>query len=263
MPLMGRFTRIVERILPERASPLTRCLDASALLTPIAAVEAVRRTIARALGVVCGSVDASLASARADATVGPGKKNTSSVPEASDALRQAQLFISEVTSPPESEHEKRQLTNTLHALDHACRLAETASNSIEIASSDPEDVRAAQLCVEAMRRTASIAAEVATLPTAHLIEIRRDTPGPLGARATPDPNAKLTDEDLVELERCVKALGELRTTHRIATLSAVAKSALTADQAIVRVDSVRNLETLANHAWRSSAHLVGRGNTSP
>jgi phosphate:Na+ symporter len=55
-------------------------------------------------------------------------------------------------------------------------------------------------------------------------------------------------------------LSELRRTHRRATLGEVAKGALTADEAIVRVDSVRNLETLAHHAWRSTAHLVGRGN---
>lgn len=48
LPLINWFTRLVERILPERGSPLTRCLDSSALATPIVAVEAVRRTIARA-----------------------------------------------------------------------------------------------------------------------------------------------------------------------------------------------------------------------
>ena len=47
--------------------------------------------------------------------------------------------------------------------------------------------------------------------------------------------------------------------NRAATLSDVAKGALTADQAIVRVDTVRNLEALTNHAWRSAAHLVGLG----
>jgi len=47
--LIDRFTRLVERILPERGSPLTRCLDPAALATPIAAVETVRRTVARAL----------------------------------------------------------------------------------------------------------------------------------------------------------------------------------------------------------------------
>jgi len=33
---------------------------------------------------------------------------------------------------------------------------------------------------------------------------------------------------------------------------------LTADVAIVRVDTLRSLEALAYHAWRSAAHLVGR-----
>ena len=53
LPLIDKFTRFVERILPERGSPLTRCLDPLALSTPIAAVEAVRRTVARALEAAC------------------------------------------------------------------------------------------------------------------------------------------------------------------------------------------------------------------
>jgi phosphate:Na+ symporter len=66
LPLIDKFTRFVERILPERGSPLTRCLDPSVLATPIATVEAVRRTIARSLGAVCGSIDAGLTATRAD-----------------------------------------------------------------------------------------------------------------------------------------------------------------------------------------------------
>src|SRR5215475_12724456 len=60
LPLIDRFTRFVERILPERGSPFTRCLDPSALETPIVAVEAVRRTIARALAALCDSVETAL-----------------------------------------------------------------------------------------------------------------------------------------------------------------------------------------------------------
>src|SRR6516164_7781871 len=37
LPLINGFTRFVERILPERRPPLTRCLDRAALATPIAA----------------------------------------------------------------------------------------------------------------------------------------------------------------------------------------------------------------------------------
>jgi phosphate:Na+ symporter len=58
LPLIDRFTPFVERILPERGSPLT--LDRAALATPIAAEEAVRRTVARSLGTMCGSIGAAL-----------------------------------------------------------------------------------------------------------------------------------------------------------------------------------------------------------
>jgi phosphate:Na+ symporter len=260
LPLIGRFTRFVERILPDRSSPLTRCLDPSALVAPIAAVEAVRRTIARALGVICTSVDASLATTSGVGAVHSGKA-VFSVPEAGDALRQAQVFMSDVDGPPESEDEQRRLTNTLHALDHASRLAETASDGAEFgsASNESEDLRPAQLCAEAMRHAASIAAKVAALPEPHATKIRRDTLGSPSIDAASHSGAESTDQDLLELERCAKALADLRRTHRSATLSAVAKGALTADEAIVRVDAVRSLEAVANHAWRSTAHLVGRG----
>ena len=68
-----------------------------------------------------------------------------------------------------------------------------------------------------------------------------------------------TEEALVRLEQCTKELGELRRTHRSTTLTGVAHGALTTSEAIARVDEVRSLEALAHHAWRSAAHLVGRG----
>jgi len=103
-----------------------------------------------------------------------------------------------------------------------------------------------------MRNAASIAGGVAALPGLE----NPKSPGsdaPLGAPATS------TEEVLVRLEHSAKALVDLRRTHRAETLSAVANGGLTAGEAIVRVDTVRGLETLAHHAWRSAAHLVDRG----
>src|SRR6516162_7792671 len=77
LPLIDKFTQLVERILPERGSPLTRCLDPSALATPIAAEEAVRRTVARALAAVCSSVEATLAAANLGEPVRPRKDSIS------------------------------------------------------------------------------------------------------------------------------------------------------------------------------------------
>src|SRR5262252_3824359 len=165
LPLIDWFTRLVERILPERGSPLTRCLDPSALETPIVAVEAVRRTIARALATVCVSIEAALAGRAERIRLG---KDAVSVEQAANALRQAQMFLPDVTGPPDTDDEQQRLTSTLHALDHASRLAETADGGINFGAvrSGPEDIRAGELCAEAMRSAAAIARAVAEPPLA-------------------------------------------------------------------------------------------------
>src|SRR5262249_10396196 len=153
-PLIDRFTRFVERILPERASPLTRCLDRAALVTPLAAEEAVRRTVARSLGTMCESIGEVLMA----------RKGAASVTEASDALRQARDFMSEASGPPESEEEQERLTSTLYALDYASRLAEMAGGDYGSMRNGSEDESVVGLCAEAMRIAALIAGEVGALP---------------------------------------------------------------------------------------------------
>jgi phosphate:Na+ symporter len=108
-----------------------------------------------------------------------------------------------------------------------------------------------------MRCAALLAAEVGVLP---------DLPN----RAVVAAGASMSGSDvggvsestaqaLAQLEHCAKELGAFRREHRSATLSSVASGALTAEEAIARVDAVRRLEALAHHAWRSAAHLVGLG----
>jgi len=242
----------VERILPERASPLTRCLDPSALATPILAVEAVRRTIARTLIVLCGSVEAALAAEARGEPV--PRKDAGSVHEAVDALRQAKVFLSDVAGPPDTDDEQQRLTSTLHALDHASRLAETAGGiDFGTVRGGPDDARAGALCADAMRIATSLADDVALLPGI-------DQPPTDSPAAAADAKALSADKALVQLENCATELEKLQRTHRSATLGAVANGTLTAEAAIVRVDTLRSLQALARHAWRSTVHLVGRDN---
>jgi phosphate:Na+ symporter len=257
LPVIDRFTRLVERILPERASPLTRYLDPSALETPTVAVEAVRRLIARALEAVCGSVEAALARTDAGAPVRP-RNDAITVPEAAAALRQAQVFLSDVTGPPYSDDEQQHLTSTLHALDHATRLAETANGKIDFGTlgESPDDTRAGGLCAEAMRSATAVAGDVGFAPA--LGQGPRATAGSPGADATPGAVAASSEQALVRLERSATELKDMQRSYRGATLGAVANGTLSADAAFVRVDTVRSLEALAHHAWRSAAHLVGR-----
>jgi phosphate:Na+ symporter len=262
LPVIDGFTRFVERILPERGSPLTRCLDPAALVTPLATVEAVRRTVARALETICGSLATALAAASPDAPASR-KKGLVPVAEAANALRQAQEFLSEASGPPESPDEQRHLTSTLHALDHAARLTETVDEDAKFGTTPggSEDMRAAEVCAEAMRGAASLAAEVAAWPASsdHAIAVGpgREPKGSFDSGKKLGATSVSTEQTLAKLERCSKELGMLRRDHRSATLSSVASGALTADEAIARVDAVRRLEALAHHAWRSAVHLVG------
>ncbi|MET4150378.1 Na/Pi symporter [Bradyrhizobium sp. RT7b] len=254
LPLINPFTRLVERILPERGSPLTRCLDPSALETPIVAVEAVRRTIARVLLTVCGSVEAKLAARAAPIRLG---KDTVSVQEAADAVSQAQIFLSDVAGPPDTDDEQRRLTSTLHALDHASRLTDLASggNNFGSMAGGPEDIRAGELCAEVMRSAAAIARGVAAPPRGSTHFAPASHAGDILAGPRADP----PDEAIAEFERCTTQLREMLRIHRSATLGAVANGTLTADSALLRVEAVRNLEALSQHAWRSAIHLIGRG----
>src|SRR5262245_61519619 len=266
LPLIDKFTRLVERILPERGSPLTRCLDRSVLATPIATMEAVRRTVARALAAVCASLETALAAASHGEIIRP-MRAAGTVAEAADALRQAQEFMSGMSGPPESEDEQRRLTSTVHALDHASRLAETAGGETELWSvgNGPDELRAAQLCAEAMRSAALIADEVGTPPAVRAaIVVRGETRGSSDTGAC-DAAATSIEEVLPQLEHYAKALVELRRTHRTTTLGAVPEGTLTAGEAIARVDAMRRLEGLAHHAWRAATHLMsgGRGPTEP
>ena len=257
LPLITSFTRIVERILPDRGSPLTRELDPSALETPIAAVAAVRHTVARSLGALCDTIGAALQSSVRGDKLRPAKDSIPIV-AAGDALQQAQDFISGgMSSPLESKEDRRLLANTLHALDRATRLAEMASDTAgaDTVTAVPGEVGAVQLCVEAMRNASLIAGEIGA-PQSH--DEPHHEPGftvPDSASATP---AVPTEIAIAELERCAKALDELQGTYRSATLKSAAHGELTASEAMARVDGVRRLAALARNAWRSSAHLVGR-----
>jgi phosphate:Na+ symporter len=250
LPLLDRFTRFVERILPERASPLTRCLDPAALLTPLAAEEAVRRTVARSLGTICGSIGAVLTAANQGTSA-----RADSVTEASDALHQAREFMSEASGPPESEEDQERLTRTLHALDHASRMSEVAGEKGEFrpVPGGSEDARAAELCAEAMRNAVLIAAEVGALPDA---PEQASPVTALDRGKEVAANGGSTAQAMVQLEDCAKTLRELHLAHRKLTLSSVASGGVSADQAIARADTVRRLEALARHAWRSAAYLV-------
>ena len=225
LPLIGPFTRGIERIVPDRGPAFTRYLDPAALgASPIVAIEAARRTVAHVLNALC-SAEAPVLSA-------------------AGALQQVQAFLSKVTEPLPSEDERQWFIETLHALDHTIQLAAAIEEgaTVEASLGGPEERRAVQLHADAMQIAADGAAVLENVTVQH-VEVDR------------------TDADTLrpidDLARCSGELASLRPLHRQATLDAVASGRLTASDAMANVDAVRLLDRRAHHAWRAIAYLAG------
>jgi phosphate:Na+ symporter len=77
---------------------------------------------------------------------------------------------------------------------------------------------------------------------------------PIGWSVSPEIAAALA-----ELEGAARELDALQRDHRGAALAAVAPGKLSAADAFARIDAARRLDRIAHHAWRSAAHLLGRG----
>jgi phosphate:Na+ symporter len=193
---------------------------------------------------MCGSIGEALTAS----------KDAVSITEASDALRQAQEFMSEASGSPESKEQEERLTaHYMLSNTRPVWLKSRVRKADWRGSGASADVRAAGLCAEAMQNAVVIADEVGALPDAH------DQAGPVeeldGVKEVAAHGAT-TGQAMVQLENCANTLRELRGAHRKATLTSVAGGAVSADDAMARVDTVRRLDALTHHAWRSATHLV-------
>jgi phosphate:Na+ symporter len=233
LPLIGPFTRVIERIVPEPVSSFAGSLDPSALeAVPSVAVEAVRCAVARVLDALCKS-----ANAPADPAM---------VHEASAALSQARSFLSKVTEPWESEQETQWLISTVHALDHTIRLADATQESAktDVVLDGPDERRALKLYTDVMRTVAEVAGPMARVSA------------PPSDAAASGRRSDDASEAVNRLESYSNELAGLSVKHRRTILDSVAAGGLTASDAIARVDAVRLLDQRVHHAWRATAHLA-------
>ncbi|EIM25408.1 Na/Pi cotransporter family protein [Microvirga lotononidis] len=239
LPATRWFARIVERLLPSEQTALERALDPSVLASPVTAVETARRVVADVLAVTAASVSAALSG-----------RGSPAAQAAVATLEEVWNFLSELKEPPETEAERLRMTSTLHALDHASRLAEVVADGRlpGPATGVPHDVRAAELCAQAIGAAQavgrSITSEAALSAKA----------APIGWNVSSEVAAALA-----EAEGAARELDALQRDHRAATLALVAPGKLTAAEAFARIDAVRRLDRIAHHAWRATAHLLGRG----
>jgi phosphate:Na+ symporter len=275
LPCVTQFARLVEWLIPHRQPILTRFLDRSSLDVPGAGAEAARRTVAGALGASC---DALVASAR-DPERG-GSALESVLREATEALDQTRLFLSEQHEPAQTEEERAVLADVLHALDHATRLAERAGDwatelsqhalstpiTSPMASADDAGRNAARATLfaedERARQAAVLAARVferVTLVAAEVASPRQPAEAERGSDEEESADFLSRHRAAAEAGAVSKTLASLRRDHRSQIMEAAARGegGVNAATAIERAEAVRLLDRLAYHAWRAAIHLIG------
>jgi phosphate:Na+ symporter len=240
LPATQWFTRVVERLLPSKQTALQRALDPSALVNSVIAVETARRVVADVLTKTAASVSSVLAG-----RASPSARDTAA---SAATLEEVRDFLSDLKEPPETDAERQRMTSTLHALDHAARLVEGLTEVPSQPAGVPYDLGATELCTQAMRAAQAVAGSITSESALS------EQAEPISWSASSEVDATLT-----EAEGIAQELDALQRDHRATTLASVAPGKLTAADALARIDAVRQLDRIAHHAWRSAAHLVGRG----
>jgi phosphate:Na+ symporter len=219
-PAIGPFTRLLERLVPERAGTLTRNLDPSVAELPQVAVEAARRTVMRTAEVAVGILASALRDPRR------GSLPADRLAAAGDALRETRHFLGRVRTSAEADEHARHLS-VHHALDHLGRLLERLQHHT------PEDGATHPVFDELRGRAHALMPAV-------LLWLKEDN-------GEPPVNA---------LHELADDVADRRRDERERTLARTAGGELDPDVADARLAAMRWLDSSLYHVWRMTHHLA-------
>jgi phosphate:Na+ symporter len=225
LPMVDRFARWVERLLPDRGPALTAHLDDTLLHVPAVALEATRRSLKETAVHLFGALQDSLDEAQGKASNEPLRL------QIQQALGQTQEFFARIPPMTEDCGVSELRLSLLHGLDHLVRLQGYVR--------PPANVRrlfthirlapAVAKCREVLERSA------------------------LGLHGSAE------HDWLAEVERTTQDLARLNRQERPALLRQTASGEWQAMDVLDALDALRWLNTVTHHTWRVSRHLMGEG----
>ena len=223
LPVSGRYSRLIERLVPEHQSVFTRHLDPSVADLGRVGIEVAQRTLLDVLGAQC---------ARGLVVLGarPGSAETlQRANEAGEALPEVTRFIARIGMGSSEGEVAADQIGLVHAVDHLDEL-----NSVQ-------DRLASQWIPGAYReRVEPIRAKVEAMLT--LVE---DSLEPGAWNGDVDAVARMSEE-----------ITDLRRSLRAEMLDSVARGRLATERGSDLIDRVRWLDSAAFHVWRAVEHLV-------
>ncbi len=216
LPLTIPFSKFVERLLPDRKSPIAYRLDKSVAQVGAVGIEAVRRTL-EDVSMILGKAGATAMSVEHGRAAARDAAN-----QALPALDEARRFMEVIAINPQDPSEYRRHVSNLHALDHLTELERLMRVFPQVPSDFDGQSRARLRHV------------FESLSEWH----ERD---PATARG--------------QLEEYVNLLQPALQTIRHSALAKVAAGQSTQEATLVTLDFIRWADQAAWHAWRVSHHL--------
>lgn len=219
-PYTDAFAAWIERLVPDRAQPLTRRLVDAGAHVPALLLETARVTV--------GDIAVAVLAVARSQTSGdpPGPEVELRLQEAGDALRATRLYLTPLRTDPTTHDQWQRHVSLLHCIDHLDRLVEACGQT--------DRVRAA-------RATEELAPAMEALDTL------------LGAGLT--WLSRPEGEPPVEVSRGSDALDALGRTERPALLERTARGEITPLDAEIRLEALRWVGAAGVHAARSLHHL--------
>lgn len=222
MPFSRRFSQFVERIVPERGSLLTRHLDSSVALVPAVALEAAQRAIrdiARRSFEIADRIGQDVDAADLDAP--------------KHALAELKRFLAALSREPELAVDYGRHVHVLHAVDHLERFVDTLGET------------------ENVKRVAN---------DADLADLRKKLSAGLETARQLLSTETLASESVSslhgDLEGTWKDLARARKDGRIELFEHTARSMVSPEDALNRLESMRWIDRLGYHMFRALHHVL-------
>jgi phosphate:Na+ symporter len=220
MPIVGPFSRLIERWLPDTETPLTRHLDESVLAVPEIALEATRRALAETAAELFDA-------ARRRLAWGNRGYHDSGMPRVSAAIERIQPFLARIHHLPTDRPMSRSHVAQIHAIDHLLRLEDSLK---------PPRAQLDGLLDPRVKDTINRANEVLVMAG----EGMRGTAGEGWIDAVKQKAAELAEQ---------------RRRDRPMVMQATAISGWDPEQALLLLDTMRWLDRIGYHTWRISHYL--------
>lgn len=218
LPIVGRFSRLIERMLPERTSSMLAHLDPRIRETPSVAPEAARRTLLEATAIV--------ARESAEALSRSQVASHRELEGAAHAVREAAAFLALSGGDASGEHVAARVA-VMHAIDHLGRWVETLE---EMPRSRGEGYGGEEL------RSLRVEAE------GSMRGIQRWGRGEGGI-------------DVEAIGGLSRTIASARTRIRREILERTATGLASPDQAAHWIEELKWIDRLMYHAWRAATYL--------